>query len=93
MHCLVLRAAHTDRNPPARFIARAIGHLLCLQKWGVMHFLRDRAVQAFDHDLFGHVLPNFRQQFARAIRFRYIVIAAGHSRILSFTAEMRRVAS
>ncbi len=41
-------------------------------------------------DLFGHVLPNFCQQFARAIRFRYIVVATGHSRLLSFTAERLR---
>jgi hypothetical protein len=43
-----------------------------------------------DRDLFGHVLSNFRQQLARAKRFRHIVIAAGHSRLLSFTAERIR---
>jgi hypothetical protein len=43
-----------------------------------------------DRDLFGHVVPNFRQQFAWAVRFRYIVIAAGHPRLLSLTAERIR---
>ncbi len=43
-----------------------------------------------DSDLFGHVLPNFRQQFARAVRFRYIVVAAGRSCFLSFATERIR---
>ena len=43
-----------------------------------------------DYDLLGHVLPNFRQQFARAVRFRYTIIAAGRSRLLSFAAERIR---
>jgi hypothetical protein len=63
------------------------------------HALRDQSIYIRgrmsaqclgDSKLLRHVLPNFRQQFARAVRLRYIVIAAGHSRLLSFTAERIR---
>src|SRR6516162_1075583 len=63
-------------------------HLASLHPWpNVSSGRGDICSAGIDRNLFGHVLPNFRQQFARAVRFRYIVIAAGHSRLLSFTAE------
>ena len=35
----------------------------------------------------GEVLPNFRQQLARAVGFRNVIIAAGCARLLFFAAE------
>ena len=47
-------------------------------------------LSAGDSDLLRHVLSNFRQQLARAKRFRDIIVTPGHPRLLSFTAERIR---
>jgi len=42
---------------------------------------------AINRDLLGHVLSNFRQQMARAVRFRHIVITSRRPRRLFFPIQ------
>src|SRR6266700_7330137 len=50
------------------------------------HF-RTKCIAAIDRDLLGQVVPNFRQQLARAKRFWHVVIAARRPCLLFFATE------
>jgi hypothetical protein len=79
--------AGTDESLPAvRAGCRVSAHI----RFGSRSSIA-RLASSIDRDLFGHVLPNLRQQFARAARFRYIIIADRRSRLLFFPLSAEEV--
>jgi hypothetical protein len=42
---------------------------------------------SIDRDLLGHELPNFRQQLARTVGFRHIVIAASQAAVCALALK------